>query len=71
MCSQEQLDKALQAVQSGRPRKGVSNDIVGAAGAEDDKAVAEMSLSEVERWAAAATLYIQAGRNERSCRHIQ
>jgi len=49
MCSQEQLDKALQAVQSGRPRKGVSNDIVGAAGAEDDKAVAEMSLSEVER----------------------
>jgi len=54
---QEQSDKALQAVQDGRTGEGVSNDVVSQPGAEDDQALAAMSLSQVERRAASAAVH--------------
>jgi len=54
---QEQSDKALQAVQDGRTGEGVSHDVVCESGAEDDQALAAMSLSQVERRAASAAVH--------------
>ena len=45
---QEQPAKALQAVQDGGNGEGVSDDVVGESGTEDDQALVAMSLSQVE-----------------------
>jgi len=49
ICLQEQFDKALQTLQSGRFGEGIPDDVISSSGAQDDKALVEMSLSQVER----------------------
>jgi len=45
---QEQSAEALQAIQNGRAGEGVSDDGVCESGAEDDQALAAMSLPQVQ-----------------------